>query len=129
MSADGPVAQGIEQQPSKLKVAGSNPAGVANKNCAASNKRETGLLADPSIVAVLADEVFGYAFTETGTATRRRVRVRREASADNFGMRLVETHRRDYIPLRRRVGVPNGPGGMAAGVCQVQDVRTAPLSA
>jgi hypothetical protein len=27
----GPVAQGIEQQPSKLKVAGSNPAGVANK--------------------------------------------------------------------------------------------------
>jgi hypothetical protein len=25
-----PVAQGIEQQPSKLKVAGSNPAGVAN---------------------------------------------------------------------------------------------------
>src|SRR6185437_2198653 len=29
---DGPVAQGIEQQPSKLKVAGSNPAGVANKN-------------------------------------------------------------------------------------------------
>jgi hypothetical protein len=31
-TADGPVAQGIEQQPSKLKVAGSNPAGVANKN-------------------------------------------------------------------------------------------------
>ena len=30
-SAYGPVAQGIEQQPSKLKVAGSNPAGVANK--------------------------------------------------------------------------------------------------
>ncbi len=30
-AADGPVAQGIEQQPSKLKVAGSNPAGVANK--------------------------------------------------------------------------------------------------
>jgi hypothetical protein len=29
--AHGPVAQGIEQQPSKLKVAGSNPAGVANK--------------------------------------------------------------------------------------------------
>jgi hypothetical protein len=29
--ATGPVAQGIEQQPSKLKVAGSNPAGVANK--------------------------------------------------------------------------------------------------
>ena len=29
--ANGPVAQGIEQQPSKLKVAGSNPAGVANK--------------------------------------------------------------------------------------------------
>jgi hypothetical protein len=28
--AYGPVAQGIEQQPSKLKVAGSNPAGVAN---------------------------------------------------------------------------------------------------
>ena len=27
----GPVAQGIEQQPSKLKVAGSNPAGVASK--------------------------------------------------------------------------------------------------
>jgi hypothetical protein len=27
----GPVAQGIEQQPSKLKVAGSNPAGVANE--------------------------------------------------------------------------------------------------
>jgi hypothetical protein len=27
----GPVAQGIEQQPSKLKVAGSNPAGVANR--------------------------------------------------------------------------------------------------
>jgi hypothetical protein len=26
---NGPVAQGIEQQPSKLKVAGSNPAGVA----------------------------------------------------------------------------------------------------
>jgi hypothetical protein len=26
----GPVAQGIEQQPSKLWVAGSNPAGVAN---------------------------------------------------------------------------------------------------
>src|SRR5947208_8535404 len=26
----GPVAQGVEQQPSKLKVAGSNPAGVAN---------------------------------------------------------------------------------------------------
>ena len=26
----GPVAQGIEQQPSKLKVAGSNPAGVAS---------------------------------------------------------------------------------------------------
>ena len=31
MSADGPVAQGIEQQPSKLKVAGSNPAGVAKQ--------------------------------------------------------------------------------------------------
>jgi hypothetical protein len=31
MVAAGPVAQGIEQQPSKLKVAGSNPAGVANK--------------------------------------------------------------------------------------------------
>ena len=30
-NANGPVAQGIEQQPSKLKVAGSNPAGVANK--------------------------------------------------------------------------------------------------
>jgi hypothetical protein len=30
-TADGPVAQGIEQQPSKLKVAGSNPAGVATK--------------------------------------------------------------------------------------------------
>jgi hypothetical protein len=30
-TANGPVAQGIEQQPSKLKVAGSNPAGVANK--------------------------------------------------------------------------------------------------
>jgi hypothetical protein len=30
IGADGPVAQGIEQQPSKLKVAGSNPAGVAN---------------------------------------------------------------------------------------------------
>jgi hypothetical protein len=29
--AYGPVAQGIEQQPSKLKVAGSNPAGVAIK--------------------------------------------------------------------------------------------------
>jgi hypothetical protein len=29
--AHGPVAQGIEQQPSKLKVAGSNPAGVAIK--------------------------------------------------------------------------------------------------
>jgi hypothetical protein len=29
----GPVAQGIEQQPSKLKVAGSNPAGVANSIC------------------------------------------------------------------------------------------------
>jgi hypothetical protein len=29
--SSGPVAQGIEQQPSKLKVAGSNPAGVANK--------------------------------------------------------------------------------------------------
>jgi hypothetical protein len=29
---DGPVAQGIEQQPSKLKVAGSNPAGVANES-------------------------------------------------------------------------------------------------
>jgi hypothetical protein len=28
----GPVAQGIEQQPSKLKVAGSNPAGVATKS-------------------------------------------------------------------------------------------------
>jgi hypothetical protein len=28
-SRRGPVAQGIEQQPSKLKVAGSNPAGVA----------------------------------------------------------------------------------------------------
>jgi hypothetical protein len=28
----GPVAQGIEQQPSKLKVAGSNPAGVATTN-------------------------------------------------------------------------------------------------
>ena len=28
-TANGPVAQGIEQQPSKLKVAGSNPAGVA----------------------------------------------------------------------------------------------------
>ncbi len=27
---DGPVAQGIEQQPSKLKVPGSNPGGVAN---------------------------------------------------------------------------------------------------
>jgi hypothetical protein len=27
----GPVAQRIEQQPSKLKVAGSNPAGVAPK--------------------------------------------------------------------------------------------------
>src|ERR1700755_2476559 len=27
----GPVAQGIEQQPSKLKVAGSNPAGVASR--------------------------------------------------------------------------------------------------
>jgi hypothetical protein len=31
LAASGPVAQGIEQQPSKLKVAGSNPAGVANK--------------------------------------------------------------------------------------------------
>jgi hypothetical protein len=30
-SRHGPVAQGIEQQPSKLKVAGSNPAGVANE--------------------------------------------------------------------------------------------------
>ena len=30
LAAWGPVAQGIEQQPSKLKVAGSNPAGVAN---------------------------------------------------------------------------------------------------
>ncbi len=29
-TANGPVAQGIEQQPSKLKVAGSNPAGVTN---------------------------------------------------------------------------------------------------
>ena len=29
IAARGPVAQGIEQQPSKLKVAGSNPAGVA----------------------------------------------------------------------------------------------------
>ena len=29
-SDTGPVAQGIEQQPSKLKVAGSNPAGVAS---------------------------------------------------------------------------------------------------
>ena len=29
LAASGPVAQGIEQQPSKLKVAGSNPAGVA----------------------------------------------------------------------------------------------------
>ena len=29
----GPVAQGIEQQPSKLKVAGSNPAGVAILPC------------------------------------------------------------------------------------------------
>jgi hypothetical protein len=29
----GPVAQGIEQQPSKLKVAGSNPAGVATTIC------------------------------------------------------------------------------------------------
>jgi hypothetical protein len=28
---NGPVAQGIEQQPSKLKVAGSNPAGVATR--------------------------------------------------------------------------------------------------
>ena len=28
LQLDGPVAQGIEQQPSKLKVAGSNPAGV-----------------------------------------------------------------------------------------------------
>ena len=28
---DGPVAQGIEQQPSKLKVPGSNPGGVANR--------------------------------------------------------------------------------------------------
>ena len=28
--ANGPVAQGIEQQPSKLKVPGSNPGGVAN---------------------------------------------------------------------------------------------------
>ena len=27
---DGPVAQGIEQQPSKLLVAGSNPSGVAS---------------------------------------------------------------------------------------------------
>jgi hypothetical protein len=31
LPASGPVAQGIEQQPSKLKVAGSNPAGVASK--------------------------------------------------------------------------------------------------
>ena len=31
MTARGPVAQGIEQQPSKLKVGGSNPPGVANK--------------------------------------------------------------------------------------------------
>jgi hypothetical protein len=31
LAVSGPVAQGIEQQPSKLKVAGSNPAGVANK--------------------------------------------------------------------------------------------------
>jgi hypothetical protein len=30
IASRGPVAQGIEQQPSKLKVAGSNPAGVAN---------------------------------------------------------------------------------------------------
>jgi hypothetical protein len=35
----GPVAQGIEQQPSKLKVAGSNPAGVANKNRALAFQR------------------------------------------------------------------------------------------
>ena len=32
LAAWGPVAQGIEQQPSKLKVAGSNPAGVATFN-------------------------------------------------------------------------------------------------
>ena len=31
LSRYGPVAQGIEQQPSKLKVAGSNPAGVAKQ--------------------------------------------------------------------------------------------------
>jgi hypothetical protein len=30
LAANGPVAQGIEQQPSKLKVGGSNPPGVAN---------------------------------------------------------------------------------------------------
>lgn len=35
--ADGPVAQGIEQQPSKLKVAGSNPAGVATTFCSAND--------------------------------------------------------------------------------------------
>jgi hypothetical protein len=38
---NGPVAQGIEQQPSKLKVAGSNPAGVATsvQNWALQNPR------------------------------------------------------------------------------------------
>jgi hypothetical protein len=36
-SGRGPVAQGIEQQPSKLKVAGSNPAGVATAKTFPSN--------------------------------------------------------------------------------------------
>jgi hypothetical protein len=44
---NGPVAQGIEQQPSKLKVAGSNPAGVANEInylvCWARSKRTSGV--------------------------------------------------------------------------------------
>jgi hypothetical protein len=40
--ANGPVAQGIEQQPSKLKVAGSNPAGVATYKTHPSTSKHLG---------------------------------------------------------------------------------------
>ena len=40
----GPVAQGIEQQPSKLKVAGSNPAGVTIIVLISFNNYDTHLL-------------------------------------------------------------------------------------
>jgi len=53
VSARGPVAQGIEQQPSKLKVAGSNPAGVANNSKSARSAHSIALTIVAKYVANL----------------------------------------------------------------------------